>query len=124
MFVERYGQIGPDHERYLVAEVVAYERVVARGLAAVKIHRVRSPAQLADAVPVLLAVGLAWVLGLQAVEPAALICGVEHAAGNQCLDPGGKIVAGGDDAPGRRSTGMVQARVVVGQEGAGPGRGL
>jgi hypothetical protein len=97
----------------LVGEALAYERIVAGGLAAVKIHSIRPPTKLADAVPVLLAVGLARVIGLQAVEPAALIRGVEHAAGNQCLDPGGEIVGGRDDAPDRRGKGMVQASVVV-----------
>ena len=71
--IERYGQIGPHHERHLVGGIVADERIVAGRLATVKIDRVRSPTQLGDAVPVLLAVGLARVLGLQAVEPAALI---------------------------------------------------
>ena len=62
-----------------------------------KINRVRSPAKLGDAVPVFLARGLARVLGLQAVEPAALIISVENLAANQCLDPGGEIVTGGND---------------------------
>src|SRR6266480_1847946 len=85
LFVEGYGQIGPDYERHLVGGVVADERIVAAGLAAVKIEPVRSPAQLADAVPVLLAVGLARVHGPQAVKPAALIRGVEHAAGAESV---------------------------------------
>ena len=122
--VERYGQIGPDHERHLAGGVVAHEGVEAGHLATVKIDPVRSPAQLGDAVPVLLAVGLARVFGLHAVEPLALIVGVEHPAADQCLDPGGEIVGGRDDAPGRRGVGRVLAGVVVGLEGSGPGRGL
>jgi hypothetical protein len=51
--VERYGPIGPDHERHLVGGVVAHEGVEAGHLATVKIERVRSPAQLGDAIPVL-----------------------------------------------------------------------
>ena len=58
------AQIGPHDERHLVGWVVADFRVVPGSLAAVKINRVRSPAQLADAVPVLLPLGLARVLGL------------------------------------------------------------
>jgi hypothetical protein len=65
----------------------------------VKVHRVRSPVQFSDAVPVLLTDWLARVLGLRTVEPTALIRGVEHAAANQRLDPGGEIVGGGDDTP-------------------------
>ena len=89
-----------------------------------KIYRVRPPAQSFYAVPVLLAVGHARVLGLQAVEPAALICGIEDAPGNQCLDPDGEIAGGGDDAPGEISKRGVQVRVVNGQERAGACRGL
>src|SRR5207248_4379473 len=96
----------------------------ARGLAAVKIDRVRGPVQLGDAVPVLLAVGFARVLGLQAVEPAALIFSVEHAPPYQCLDPDGEIVGGGNDTPRRRCTGMVQVGIVGGQKGAGARRSL
>src|SRR4029453_7443651 len=89
-----------------------------------KINRVRSPANLADAVPVLLALGLAWHLGLQAVEPLALIVGVEHLASDPRLDPGGEIVGGRDDASGRRGVGRVLAGTVVGLEGSGLGCGL
>ena len=78
LVVERYGQIGPHDERHVVGRVVADFRVVAGGLAVVKINRVRSPAKFADAVPVLVALGLARILRLEAVEPAALIFGVEH----------------------------------------------
>src|SRR4029077_20556031 len=98
-------------------------RIVTGSLAAVKIYRVRPPAQSFDAVPVLLTVGHARVLGLQAVEPAALICGVEDAPGNQCLDPDGEIVSGGDDAPRKISKRGVQVRVVSGQELRGACRG-
>jgi hypothetical protein len=92
----------------------------ARHLAAVKIDGVRAPANLHDGVPIPLALGLTWVLGLQAVEPAALMFGVEHAAGNQGLDPGGKIAGGGNDSPGPLSKRVVQVRVVSGQQGTGP----
>jgi hypothetical protein len=78
LLVERYGQIGPNHERHAAVGVVAHERVEARDFAAVKIDGVRTPANLDDAVPIPLALGLTLVLGLQAVEPAALICGVEQ----------------------------------------------
>src|SRR4029434_8526155 len=71
-----------------------------------------------------LAVGHARVLGLQAVEPAALIRGIEHAASNQCLDPDGEIPGGGDDAPGKIGKKGVQVCVVGGQERPGPCRGL
>src|SRR5437762_12314376 len=94
-------------------------RIVAGSLAAVKIYRVRPPAQSLDAVPVLLAVGHARVLGLQAVEPAARICGVEDAPGYQCLDPDGENVSGADDAPSEISNRGVQGRVVGGQERPG-----
>ena len=47
---------------------------------------------------------------------------VEHATDNQGLNPGGEVVGGRDDAPGRPRNGIVQARVVVWSEGAGPGR--
>src|SRR5258705_13292094 len=90
----------------------------------VKISRVRRPGQSLDAVPVLLAVGRARVLGLQAVEPAALICGVEDAPGYQCLDPDGETVSVGDDAPRKISNRGVQVRVVGGQERPGPCGGL
>jgi hypothetical protein len=99
-------------------------RIVAGGLAAVKIYRVRAPAQSLHAIPVLLAVGHARVLGLQAVEPAALVRGVEDAPGNECLDPDGEIAGGGDDTPGKIGKRGVQVRVVGGQEGPGPCRGL
>ncbi len=89
LLVERYSQIGPKDERQLVGWIVADFRVEAGHLAAVKINRVRSPANLADAVPVLLALGLARDLGLQAVEPLALIVDVEHFTADQCLDPCG-----------------------------------
>src|SRR4030095_17124061 len=78
LFVERYGQIGPHDESHPVGRVVADFRVVPGGLAAVKIDRVRSPAELADAVRVLLAFWRARVLGFQAVEPAALTFGVHY----------------------------------------------
>jgi len=54
------------------------------------------PQRLGNAVAVPLAVGPVRVLGAQAVEPAALILGVEHAAGNQRLDPRGEIIRGGE----------------------------
>ena len=72
--------------------------------------RFGAPAQLGDAVAVPLALGLARVLGPRAVEPAALVLGVEHPAADQRLDPGGEVVGGGDDAAGCRGEGMVQAR--------------
>jgi len=81
--------------------VVADFRVEAGHLAAVKINRVRSAAKLADAVPVLLSLGLARHLGLHTVEPLALIVGVEHPATDQCLDPDGEIVGGRDNTPSR-----------------------
>jgi hypothetical protein len=59
--VGRYGQVGPHYERHPIGGIVAHDRVVAGRLAAVEIQRVRSEAQLGDAVPVLLAVGLARV---------------------------------------------------------------
>ena len=89
-----------------------------------KINRVRTPAKLADAVPVLLALGLARHLGLHAVEPLALIVGAEHFAADQCLDPGSEIVRGRDDAPGGRGVGRVLAGAVVGIEGSGLCRSL
>src|SRR5205823_9363154 len=104
--------------------VVAQERVESGRLAAVKIERVRSPAQLSNAVPVLLAVGLFRIFGLRAVEPPALSVGVEHSAADQCLDPRGEIVGGRDDAPGSRGVGRILAGVVGGLESSGPGRGL
>lgn len=61
-----------------------------------KINRVRSPAKLADAVSIFLALGLARILRLEAVEPAALVGGVEHTARNQCVDPSGEIVRAGE----------------------------
>src|SRR5262249_52541336 len=91
---------------------------------AVKIYRVWPPMQSLYSVSVLLAVGHVQVLGLQAVEPAALIYSVEDAPGNQCLDPDGEIVRGGDDTPGKISKRGVQVRVVSGQERPGPCRGL
>ena len=33
---------------------------------------------------------------LEAVEPAALVGGVEHTARNQCVDPSGEIVRAGE----------------------------
>src|SRR5207253_3679229 len=99
-------------------------RMIAGSLAAVKIYRVRAPAQSRHAVPVLLAVGHARVLGLQAVEPAALICGIEDAPGNQCLDPDGEIAGGGEDTSRKISKRGVQVRVVSGQERPAPCRGL
>src|SRR4029453_1277788 len=64
------------------------------------------------------------ILGLEAVEPAALVGGVEHAARNQCLDPGGEIVGGGNDTAGCRGIGMVHSRIVLRQEGASSCRSL
>src|SRR5947208_14432928 len=93
---DRYGQVGPRHKRHPAVGVVTHVRIVTGSLAAVKIYRVRPPAQSLDAVPVLLAVGHARVLGLQAVEPAALICDVEDGPGYQCPDPDGEIVSGGE----------------------------
>src|SRR5262249_17427978 len=52
------------------------------------------------------------------------IFGVEHAARNQCPDPGGEIVGGGDDATGRRGEGMIHSRIVLRQEGASSCRSL
>ncbi len=100
--VGRYGQVGPHDERQPIGGIAPHERVVAGHLAAVEIQRVRSEAKLGDAVPVLLAVGHARVLGLQAVEPPVLIVRVEHPAANQCLHPGDEVIGGGDDAAGRR----------------------
>ena len=40
---------------------------------------------------------------LDAVEPAALVGGVEHTARNQCVDPSGEIVRAGDYRNRRRS---------------------
>src|SRR5207237_9481741 len=53
-----------------------------------------------------------------------LIVGGWYLAADQCLDQGGEIVAGRDDAPGRRGVGRVLAGAVVGLEGSGPSRGL
>ena len=89
-----------------------------------KINRVRSPAKLADAVPVLLALGLARYLGLHAVEPLALIVAVEGLAADQRLDPCGAIVGGRDDTSGRRGVGRVLLGAVIGLEGSGFDRGL
>src|SRR5207247_10539463 len=108
------------HKRHRAVGVVTHVRIVTGSLAAVKIYRVRPPAQSLDAVPVLLAVGHARVLGLQAVEPAALICGVEDAPGNQCLDPDGEIVSGGDDAPRKISNRGAQGRVGGWEARSGP----
>src|SRR5690349_539122 len=99
----------------MIAGVVAHERVVPRGFATVKVHCVRSPVQSGDAVPVLLAVRFARLFGLRTVEPAALIRGVEQAAGNECLYPGREIVGGRDNTSGRCSEGMVQVRIVLGR---------
>src|SRR6185437_16190843 len=108
-------QVGPRDKGHPAVGVVAHVRIVAWSLAAVKIYRVRPPAQSLHAVPILLAVGHARVLGLQAVEPAALICGVKDASRNQCLDPDGEIAGGGDDAPREISKRGVQVRVVSGR---------
>jgi hypothetical protein len=62
----------------------------------VKINRVGSPAKLGDALPILLALGLARILRLEAVEPAALVGGVEHTGRNQCVDPSGEFVRAGE----------------------------
>src|SRR5204863_6362651 len=96
-----------------------YFPVEAGHLAAVKINRLRSPANLADAVPVLLALGLAWQLGLQAVEPLALILGVDDLAADQRLDPYGEIVGGRDHASCRRGVGRVLAGATIGLEDSG-----
>ncbi len=68
--------------------------------------------------------GLARIFELHAVEPLALIVGVEQPAADRRLDPGGEIVGGRDDAPGRRGVGRVLAGAVVGLESSGPGRSL
>ena len=108
----------------MVGGVVADERIIAGRLTTVKIERVRSPMQLGDAVPVPLSIWLVRILKLHAVEPAALILGVEHSAGNQRPNPSGEIAGGRNDAPGRCGKRMVQVRVIVGQNRPGPGRSL
>ena len=89
-----------------------------------KINSVRPPADLGDAVPILLSFGLARVLELQAVEPAALIGGVENAARDKCVDPCSEIVGRRDDSSGPLNKRMVYVCVVFGQQGAGPRRSL
>ena len=120
----RVIQIGPNDERQLVGWIITDFRVEAGHLAAVKINRVRSPAKLADPVPVLLALRLARYLGLQAVEPLALIVGVEDLTADQRRDPCGAIVGGRDDTSGRRGVGRVLLGAVIGLEGSGFDRGL
>src|SRR6266481_5386140 len=89
-----------------------------------KINRIRSPAKLGDAVPVLLAMGFARVLGLQAAEPAPLIIRVENPAANQCLDPSGEIVPGGNDTSSGRGVGMIHVRIMLRQQWASSCRSL
>src|SRR5262249_25930910 len=50
--------------------------------------------------------------------------GVEHTARNQCLNPSGEIVGGGNDTPGGRGIGMVHSSIVLRQEGASSCRSL
>src|SRR5688500_15338039 len=80
-----------------------------------EVDGVGSPAVSYDAVPVP-PVGVAGVLQLHAVEPNALVLGVEHSAADQCLHPGSEIVSGGDHGPGPGGPGVVDAGVVRGLE--------
>ena len=57
---------------------MTHERVVPGHLAAVKIHAVRPERDLGDAVTIFLAAPPARVLRLKAVEPLALIFGIEN----------------------------------------------
>src|SRR6516164_2477723 len=85
------GQVGPDDQRYVVDRIVAHEGVVAGHLAAVKIQIVEPKRHLSDPIPVFLAERLAWILRFRAVEPSALIVGIENFAADQLQHPGGEI---------------------------------
>src|SRR5271169_1108779 len=86
--VERDRQACPYYQRHIIDWIVAYERVVAGHLAAVKIDAVRPKGDLRDPIPVFLAERFARVLWLKAVEPLALIVGIEKLAPDQRPHPG------------------------------------
>src|SRR5438552_4111400 len=87
--VERDRQARPYYQSHIVDRIVAHERVVAGHLAAVEIHAVRPKGDLGDPIPIFLAERLAWVLWLKAVEPLALIVGIEKLAPDQRAYPDG-----------------------------------
>src|SRR6516225_1725729 len=76
--VKRQSEVGPYHQRDIVDWVVDHKRVVAGHFAAVKIHAVRPKGDLDDAKPIFLAGRVAGVLWLEAVEPLALMVGIEN----------------------------------------------
>src|SRR5262249_7979473 len=122
--VERHSEVSPYHQSDIVDWIVAHERVVAGHLAAVKIHTVRPKGDLGDPIPIFLAEWFGWVLRLKAVEPLALIIGIENFATNQGTHPCDQIVSGRDDATGRRGIGGILSRVVIGLECSRLGRSL
>ena len=103
--VERDRQARPYYQRHVINWIVAHERVVAGHLAAVKIHAVRPKGDLGDPIPIFLAERFACVLQLEAIEPLALIVGIEKLAPDQCPHPDGEIVCGRDGVSGREGIG-------------------
>lgn len=87
-----------------------------------KIQAVGPKRHLSDPIPVFLAERLAWILRFRAVEPLALIVGIENFAADQRPHPGGEIIGGGDDATGRQGIGRILPCVVVGLKRVRPGR--
>src|SRR5262249_62127494 len=87
-----------------------------------KIQTVGPKRHLSNPIPVFLAERLAWILRFRAVEPSALMVGIENFAADQLPHPGGEIIGGGDDATRRQGIGRILPRVVVWLERAPPGR--
>src|SRR5262245_34327592 len=116
--VERDRQARPYYQRHIVDWIVARVRVVAGHLAAVNIHAVRPKGDLGDPIPILLAARSTWVLRLKAVEPLALIVGIEKLASDQRAHPDGEIIRGGDDVSGGEGIARILPRVIIGLEGS------
>src|SRR5262249_60464390 len=113
---------GPDDQRYAVDWIVAHEGVVAGHLAAVKIQTVGPKRHLSDPIPVFPAERLAWILRFRAVEPSALIVGIENFAAYQLPHPVGEIIGGGEGTPRRPRTGrgVPCVRVALGRARPSP----
>jgi hypothetical protein len=89
-----------------------------------EIDLVRPEGDRGDAVSVVLAFRLAWVLWLGTIQPLALIVGIENLAADERAYPGREVVRGRDDAACGKIRRRVLPRVIVGLERSCLGRRL